>query len=208
MTVTTNSGRMVAHLDGLLPMKLQGTLIAWSCEITWQAKTIVSTILVPMFMKLGRMVTYLDGLLTKLPPWSWKVMRQTKTVTSLLAECLWPPNLVEWWHTLRDYNNKVILRFYHMILQSHVTNKNHYISTASELDRQVTYFDILLTIKWFYVLITWSCNGTWQEKVIIYPQLECLWLQTWQNDNLPWWEPSFIATSSFDQVVLQDHVTN
>ena len=41
-----------------------------------------------------------------------------------------PPNLVQWWHTLKD-SVKVILRFDHMFLQGHVTNKNHYMATTS-----------------------------------------------------------------------------
>ena len=32
---------MVAHLDGLLPIKSRDPLILWSCEIMWQTKTII-----------------------------------------------------------------------------------------------------------------------------------------------------------------------
>ena len=100
----------------------------------------------------------------------------------------------------------------HMVLQSHVTNKNHYISAtrvlmATKVGRTVAYFESLLTIKLFYALITWSCKVTWQTK-IIYSQPECLWLQTWQNDNSTWWVPTYKVTSHFDHVVLRDHLTN
>ena len=113
----------------------------------------------------------------------------------------------EWLLTIKWHNTV------HVVLQSHMTNKNHYISStsmpmATKLGRMVAYFERILTIRSFYVLIMWSCKVTWQTKIIIYPQPECLWLHTWQNDNLPWWVPSDKVTSPFDHVVLQDHVTN
>ena len=37
---------------------------------------------------------------------------------------------------------------------------------ATKLDRMVTYFERLLTIKSFYALITWSCKVT--KKKILY----------------------------------------
>ena len=62
---------------------------------------------------------------------------------------------------------------------------------ATKRDRMVTHLERLLTIKSFYTLITWSCKVTWQTKIIIYPQPECLWLQTWQNDKLLGWVPTY-----------------
>ena len=73
-----------------------------------------------------------------------------------------------------------------------------------QIGRMVTYFERLLTINSFSILITCSCKITWQKKIIIDPQPECLWLQTWQNDNLPWWVPTYKDTSPFYHVVLQD----
>ena len=54
-----------------------------------------------MATKLGRMVTYLDGLLSikshdPLITWFCEITRQTETTISPLLECLWPPNLVGW----------------------------------------------------------------------------------------------------------------
>ena len=100
-----------------------------------------------------------------------------------------------------------------MVLWSHVTNKNHFISTtrvsmATTLSGMVTYFERLLTIKSFYALITWSCKVKWQTKIIIYPQAECPWLHTWQNHNLARWATTYKVTPPFDHVVLQDHETN
>ena len=55
----------------------------------------------PMATKPDKVVTYHMGL----PPikshdtlakWSWKITCQTKVIVSLLSECLWSPNLVEW----------------------------------------------------------------------------------------------------------------
>ena len=63
----------------------------------------------------------------------------------------------------------------HMVLQSHVTNGYHYTSTtrvpmAAKLGRMVTYFERLLTIKYFYALITWSCKVMWQKSLYIHNQ--------------------------------------
>ena len=77
---------------------------------------------------------------------------------------------------------------------------------ATRVGRMVTYFGSLLTIKSFYALITCSCKVTWQKRIIIHFQLECLWLQTWQNDNSTWWVPTHKVTSPFDHVVLRDNV--
>ena len=62
----------------------------------------ISTTTVPMAMKLSRMVTYLEGLLTSksyntLIKWSCNVTWQTKSIISLLSECLWPPKLTGWY---------------------------------------------------------------------------------------------------------------
>ena len=85
-------------------------------------------------------------------------------------------------------NHKVTQHPVHVVFQSHVTNKNHYISSnrvpmATRIGRMVTYFERPLTIKSFYALMTWSSKVIWQTKIIIHPQPECLSLQTWQNDN-------------------------
>ena len=45
MPMATKRGRMITYLDGLLFIKSNHSLIIlWSCEITWQAKTIVSSL--------------------------------------------------------------------------------------------------------------------------------------------------------------------
>ena len=103
-------------------------------------------------------------------------------------------------YTWRAPNNKVTQFSDHVVLQSHVTSKYHYISAtrvpmATKLDRMVTHFARLLTVKAFYGFITWSRKVTWQTKIIIYLQPECLWLQTRQNDKLPGWVPTYSHTN-------------
>ena len=79
LPLATKLDRMVAHLDGLLPIKFHYPLLTWSCDITWQAAYYISIITVPLTTKLGRMATYLEGLLTiklheALVMWSCKIM--------------------------------------------------------------------------------------------------------------------------------------
>ena len=116
----------------------------------------ISTTTVSMAMTFGGMVTCHEGLLTikshnVLIMWSCKVMWQTKIIISLLPEWLWPPNLIEWWHTLRHLKKK------------------SYIHMNDNLTWWVT------TYKLHQPLITWSCKITWKTKTIISPLQECLW---------------------------------
>ena len=39
--MATKLDRIVAHLNGLLPIKFHNPLIKWSCKTMWQAKTII-----------------------------------------------------------------------------------------------------------------------------------------------------------------------
>ena len=57
--------------------------------------------------RLGRMITYLDGLLPikahdPLIKWFCKIMRLTKTIVSRITWWIRSPNLVGWWHTLSN----------------------------------------------------------------------------------------------------------
>ena len=133
-----------------------------------------------MLTKLGRVVAYFDGLLSKKSHdsfiwWSWEVMWQTKTVMSLHYHSAYG-------HQIRQYGNlpwwtpanKVTWPFDYMVLWDHVTKYKHYISStappmATKLGRMMTYLDWLLPIKSHDHMITWSCKITWQTKVIIYP---------------------------------------
>ena len=55
---------MVTYLEGLLTIKSFNTLIMWSCKVACQTKTNISTTIVHMATKTGRMVIYLERLFT------------------------------------------------------------------------------------------------------------------------------------------------
>ena len=70
-------------------------------------------------------------------------------------------------------NYKVPQPLYCVVLQSHVKNENHYISTtrmsvATKLGRMVVHLDLLLPKKLHGPLITLSCEIKSQAKTIIY----------------------------------------
>ena len=141
----------------------------------------ISTTTVSMATKLGRVVTYLEGLFSIK---SYKAFitwprDKTKSIVSLLTEQLWPPNLAGWLVTLTAPTHKVTWPFDHVVLQDHMTNWNYYIFTttvpmAAKPGRMVTYLKELLAIKSFNALITWSRKVTWQTKFILSPLPECL----------------------------------
>ena len=106
-------------------------------------------------------------------------------------------------------NLKITKHSVHVVLQCHVTDKNHYISSttvpmATKLDRMVTYFERLLTIKSFYVLITWSCKVTWQKNILYIFYKSAYGKQTWQNLDFVWWAPTYNNTWTFDHAALWD----
>ena len=58
--MATKLGRMVTYLDELLHLKSHDALIAWSCNITWHTKTIISLAPVLFLKEFGApIVTYL-----------------------------------------------------------------------------------------------------------------------------------------------------
>ena len=106
----------------------------------------ISTTKLPLATELGKMVTYVNGLLPikSQDPffmWSWEIIWQTKTIMCPLPWYPWHPNLEGWWHNLRSY--KPSSPFDHVVLHGHVT-KTCYISTTrvpmvSKLGRMITY---------------------------------------------------------------------
>ena len=129
---------------------------------------------------------------------------------SVYGNLTWQDGHLPWW----AWTRKITWPFDHIVLQDHVTNWNYYISTTivpmvTTLGRMVTYLELLLTIKLFNGLITWSCKVTWHTKTIISPLLE--WsmitkigrMMTYLEGLLP-----LKVTWSFDHVVLWDHETN
>ena len=97
---STNFGRLVTYLDGLLPIKSHDPLITWSPEITWKTKTIISPML-RCLRAMGKVMTYHKGLSQVKPydpfiMWSCEITWQTKSIIFLLPKCAWPSNLVRW----------------------------------------------------------------------------------------------------------------
>ena len=84
--------------------------------------------------------------------------------------------------------------FNHVAFWDDVTNHNCYnltttVPLATKLDRMVIYLEglLILFIKPFNALITWSYKVTRQTKIIIFPLPEIQWRPNLQDDNLPWW---------------------
>ena len=76
--------------------------------------------------------------------------------------------------------HKVTWLFGHVALQNHVTNKNHFISTAlvhmtTKLGRMTTFFEWLPHVKLFDSLVTWLCRTRWNSKSIISSPSQCQW---------------------------------
>ena len=114
----------------------------------------ISTTIVPLAIKLARMVTYLEGLLfiksfNALITWSCKATWKTK---------IWPDANLTWW--ARTY--KVTLPFDHMVPWGHLTNYSNFISStpvsmATKLGTKVTYIMWLLLIKLLDFSDPWFC---------------------------------------------------
>ena len=135
-----------------------------------------------MSTKLGRMVTNLQRLLPRillypLVACSREIIWQTKNISTNrmpLTTKLCKGYDVPW----EDPTHKVTWPLNHVILQNHVTNWRHYISTTmmpvtTKLGRGATYHEGL-PIKSHAYIITWSCEISWQTKIVSLRQ--CLWL--------------------------------
>ena len=47
---------------------------------------------------------------------------------------------------------------------------------ATKYGKIMSYLECFLPIKAHDHIITWSCKIMWQNKIIIYPLTQCLWL--------------------------------
>ena len=123
--------------------------------------------------------------------------------------------------TLQDGNllwcaptHKFTWPLFHVVLQDHMTNENHYISTArvpmtTKLVRMVNYLDGLLPLKSHHPLIMWSCKIMRQETKLIYLHYHSAHgHQNWKDSCLPCGAPNHKVIYYFDNMVLQCHVTN
>ena len=111
----------------------------------------------------------------------------TDTVISLLTWCLWLLNLAGWQVIMMESS-----LYSHMALWSHCFTRScyklkpylHYQNAfGPKRGRKMIYLEQILTIKSHGHIIMWSCEITWDTKIIIYPLPQCLWLP-----NLARWE--------------------
>ena len=80
---------------------------------------------------------------------------------------------------------------------------------TTKLDRVVSYHQGLPTIKSYDSLITWSWEIMWQTKYKLYLHYHNAYgYQTWQDANLPWWDPIHNVTWLFDHVILWGYATD
>ena len=80
-------------------------VVLWGHVTNWNHY--ISTTRVSIAAKLGRMITYFDGLLPiksfdPLITWPYEMTWQTKSIISPIPQCLWPPNLVGCWLILME----------------------------------------------------------------------------------------------------------
>ena len=119
MAMYTKPGSVAIYHQRVLFTNTYDSFIRGSCEIMCQTKNIYlhyHTTIVSMTIKLGRLVTYLDGLLSVKfynTLVSLQDQWQTKTIISLLPQYLCPPNLAGCWHIKRGIQSQS-----YMILQS------------------------------------------------------------------------------------------
>ena len=104
-------------------------------------------------------------------------------------------------YTWRTPNNKVTQPPDHVVLQSHMTSKYHYIPAtkvpmATKLDRMVTHFARLLTVKAFY-----ARSRDKQKSLYIHNQSAYGYKLDRMINYLDEFLP--IVTSTFDHVVWQ-----
>ena len=135
----TKLGRMMVWLELGLPIKSHYYIITPSCEIMWQIKVIIYVyiyIYVYIFIytttmlvatKLGRVSIYNEELYSinlqnLLITWSCKVMRNIRSVISLLQRGQCSQNLASWWLTTRRSTHKFTQPSEHVVTWGHMIN--------------------------------------------------------------------------------------
>ena len=115
---------------------------------------------------------------------SYEATWHIKNIISALSKCLLSTNLSGWWHTARNSQPKFWItknfawHFNEVVLQGHITNKIHYISTLRRpidrtLGKVLHYLEILLPLKSHYPLITWVMQGhveIWNIYIFTFPR--------------------------------------
>ena len=169
--MTPKLGKMVTYHMVLPPIKSCDPSVIWSFENTWQIKNI-SIPTVCMATKLGRMVSYLHGLLSTKShyPWShifarWHWSMTTLCMVTKLGRMVTYLNghlPVKPYDPLITYSGKITWQAITII-----SPRPQYHGHQTWGD--VTYFTELLLTKSHDPLITWSSKTTWQTKTIISP---------------------------------------
>ena len=158
----------------------------------------------PMATQLGRMMTYLEGLLTiksysPLITWSCIVTWQTRILylrcQTAHSHQTWQDGNLPW----SAPTHKVSWLFDCVILRDHATNyKNILTATVpltTKLGRMLKYLEEFLTMNH---LTLWSCGlaRSHGKQKLLYPPPECLWLT-----NLTKWQLTLMG------FYLQSHMT-
>ena len=108
MSIATKLDGAVTYREGLPPIKSQEPSIRWSCEITWQTKTIISSLQQCLWpTNMVETETYFEGFLPiksydLLITWYSEITWQIINITSPPPKCLWQPNLAGCWHIMRS----------------------------------------------------------------------------------------------------------
>ena len=110
MHMATKPGKVVTHNGGFPTVKSYewcfDRVVLW--DHVAKKNHYISIVAVPMTIKYDRMITYCQGLLLisscdPLVRRFCKIPWQTITIISPLSQCLWPPNLSGWRHTMRSF---------------------------------------------------------------------------------------------------------
>ena len=169
---------MVTYFDGPLPIKSHGFWMTWFSEITWQTRAIISP-LPQLATKFGRMVTYLEGLLTVsyLTFWSSGLVKSRDkkthyTSTTRLPMATKPGRIIIFLDEFIPVKSHDSLIMWHCYITWQ--NENHCMSNTTvpmetKLGRAVTCHEDLPVKTLREPSITWNCEVTWHNKYFISP---------------------------------------
>ena len=104
MLMATKRGRMMTYLERLLPIKSNGHINTWSCNITWQTKIIIYSLTQCLWQSILAGWGYT---IRSFHSWSHQIFWSRDCARSrklLLLYCLWSLNLAKWWLTVRKFN--------------------------------------------------------------------------------------------------------
>ena len=129
---------------------------------------------------------------------------QPKIITSLLPQCLWPPNLASWWLAMMGFHTCYSTVWSRGIAKSRDTLKSLYLHYHNFYDHKMCQDDGL---PW--VTATQKSHDhsiTWEIKIATYPLKNFYGYQFWQGRYIHWGASFHKFTRSFDHMVFQGHV--